>query len=196
MKNTTKTHLKPIGGDDSNAVAKALKVIAIIEWISSVILFFVYIKNIVVALVIIASGIISGIFIIGFAEIIRLLQLKQTQEYVIITEDCVKNECVKETYAKEPIEKELEHKTQEIVNDEKKEKTDHVKIIFKIAEMSNMTDVQRYMIGYVGYKDEIFRKMLSTAYDMAKTSEENTDKTSISTVREFLAIYRTEVANM
>ena len=205
MKNSTKTHLKPIGGDDSNAVAKALKVIAIIEWISSVILFFVFIENITVALAILASGIISGIFIMGFAEIIRLLQLKQTQEYIVITEETVKKEIVKDkvvesesmvvNVAEVSIENESEHKNSESASDEKKKETDHIKIIIKLAAMNNMVEVQQYMIGYIGYKDETFRKMLSITYDMVKTSGESSDDTSISKVREFLAMYRAEVAN-
>ena len=51
------------------------------------------------------------------------------------------------------------------------------------------------MVGYIGYKDEIFRKMLSVAYNLAKESGQSTDETSINTVREFVATYRSEVAN-
>lgn len=205
MKNSSKIYLKPIGGDDSNAVAKALKVIAIIEWISSVILFFVFIENIAVALAILASGIISGIFIMGFAEIIRLLQLKQTQEYIVITEETVKKEIVKDKvvesesmvvkFAEGTTERISEHTNSEKVSNVKKEEIDHMKIVAKLAAMNNMVEVQQYMIGYFGYKDEIFRKMLLIAHGMAETTKESSDEESINKVREFLAIYRAEVAN-
>lgn len=82
--------IKPEGGDAENSVASAIHILAWVTIIGGLILGLILGKNpyynefsFALAVVYWAAGIVTGIMLMGFAEIIRLLQLNATKEYKV-----------------------------------------------------------------------------------------------------------------
>lgn len=84
-----KLNIFPHSGDDENAIATIFKYIAVIDFIGGILGGFWIASNEYLGfmwgtfLIIAISSIITGMLFLGFAEVIKLLQLKQTQQYYI-----------------------------------------------------------------------------------------------------------------
>lgn len=99
--------IKPEGGDAENSVANAIHILAWVTIIGGLILGFLLGKDpyydefsFALAVVYWAAGIVTGIMLMGFAEIIRLLQLNATKEYKVYCNKTIFAQTTQENPAK------------------------------------------------------------------------------------------------
>lgn len=84
-----KLNIFPYGGSEENTIAKVFTVIAVLDFIGGVLGGFLLADNEYLGfmwptfLIFVISSFIIGMLFLGFAEVIKLLQLKQTQQYCI-----------------------------------------------------------------------------------------------------------------
>ena len=74
--------LEPKHAKNDNAVASALKAIAYLTYISGFACAIFYHESEMLSIIFFASGIISGTFILGFSEIISLLDAIKNKSYI------------------------------------------------------------------------------------------------------------------
>lgn len=99
--------IKSEGGDTENGVASAIRILALITIIGGLILGFILGKDpyydefsFALAVVYWAAGIVTGIILLGFAEIIRLLQINATKEYKVYFDKMAFAQTMQKTAAK------------------------------------------------------------------------------------------------
>ena len=99
--------IKSEGGDTENGVASAIRILALITIIGGLILGFILGKDpyydefsFTLAVVYWAAGIVTGIILLGFAEIIRLLQINATKEYKVYFDKMAFAQTMQKTAAK------------------------------------------------------------------------------------------------
>lgn len=99
--------IKPENGDTENGVASAIRILAWITIIGGLILGFILGKDpyydefsFTLAVVYWAAGIVTGIILLGFAEIIRLLQINATKEYKVYFDKMAFAQTMQKTAAK------------------------------------------------------------------------------------------------